>query len=87
MSYVPGKLRIKRPRTSSNTEMPKKKVELIQGVQKTKAQVQFEKHQTKTGSQKLRKKIKATYKDEIEGYNKKLSEMAEQFDIPRVGPG
>jgi hypothetical protein len=82
MSVVKTKLNLKRPRTIKTEEAPVKKQATM-----TPAEIAFKRHHEKIFENSLQQKAKVTHREKVEGFNKKLKEMAEHYDIPRVGPG
>ena len=85
MSAIRTKLRLKRPRIIETDKAPKKK-RMGESVF-TPAELAFKQHQQKYFDQGIEEKIKVTHKDRVEKFNKQLTDLAEQYDIPRVGPG
>ena len=84
MSVIRTKLRLKRPRTFNSDEAPLKKTA---DNSLTKAEISFQKHHEKIFEKKIENNIKITHKDRVEKFNKRLTDLAEHYDIPRVGPG
>lgn len=56
-------------------------------MQKTAAQLQFEKKQKERKNTTIDKLAEKSHKQRVEDYNKYLASLSEHHDIPRVGPG
>ncbi|CAG8599750.1 9551_t:CDS:2 [Ambispora leptoticha] len=59
----------------------------IRVVEKTEAEKKFEEIQRKRLEQKVIKSAQKSHKERVAELNRKLEEMTEHYDIPKVGPG
>ncbi|KAG0227865.1 hypothetical protein BGW41_003647 [Actinomortierella wolfii] len=71
------------PASSSSSSSSKP----IRVVEKTPAQLKFEEIQKKRQEEKVLKAAMKSHKEKVAELNKKLEEMTEHYDIPKVGPG
>ena len=67
------------------TDSPAEKKIKTEGL--TSAEKAFKKHQDKNFIKKIEERTLKTHKNKVEEFNKKLTDLAEHYDIPRVGPG
>jgi len=51
---------------------------------RTEAEKRFEKVQEERERARIEKAAKMTYRDQVEGFNKKLAAEPEHFDLPKV---
>jgi hypothetical protein len=86
MSFVGGPLRLKRSRTEKQDKPTAKKLKESIEPSKTPAEIAFQNVKKRNAKDRITEKLKLSHKDRIERYNKQLSELAEHFDIPKVGP-
>lgn len=86
MEVVRTKLRMKRPRAKSD-QKPLEKKKKIAIEELTPTEMNFKKYHEKVFEKNIDQKIRATHKEKVEKFNKKLTDLAEHYDIPRVGPG
>ncbi|KAF9348005.1 hypothetical protein BGX34_002754 [Mortierella sp. NVP85] len=56
-------------------------------VEKTAAELKFEEVQRKRQEEKVLKAATKSHKERVAELNKKLEELTEHYDIPKVGPG
>ncbi|KAF9192175.1 hypothetical protein BGZ51_006149 [Haplosporangium sp. Z 767] len=56
-------------------------------VEKTAAEIKFEEIQRKRQEEKVLKAAMKSHKEKVAELNRKLEEMTEHYDIPKVGPG
>jgi len=54
---------------------------------KTEAELKFERIQKQRLKEKVEDLAKKSHKDKVQEFNKKLEELSEHYDIPKVGPG
>ncbi|CAG8459100.1 6131_t:CDS:2 [Dentiscutata heterogama] len=59
----------------------------IRVVTKTEAEKKFEEIQRKRLDEKVEKAARKSHKERVAELNRKLEEMTEHYDIPKVGPG
>ncbi|KAF9974212.1 hypothetical protein BGZ73_002434 [Actinomortierella ambigua] len=59
----------------------------VRAIEKTPAQLKFEEIQRKRQEEKVLKSAMKSHKEKVAELNKKLEEMTEHYDIPKVGPG
>ncbi|CAG8668598.1 21018_t:CDS:2 [Gigaspora margarita] len=59
----------------------------IRVVSKTEAEKKFEEIQRKRLEDKVEKAARKSHKERVAELNRKLEEMTEHYDIPKVGPG
>ncbi|KAF9160424.1 hypothetical protein DFQ27_001963 [Actinomortierella ambigua] len=59
----------------------------VRVLEKTPAQLKFEEVQRKRQEEKVLKSAMKSHKEKVAELNKKLEEMTEHYDIPKVGPG
>ncbi|CAG8576214.1 14791_t:CDS:2 [Acaulospora colombiana] len=59
----------------------------IRVVTRTEAEKKFEEIQRKRLDEKVEKAARKSHKERVAELNKKLEEMTEHYDIPKVGPG
>ncbi|KAG9302737.1 hypothetical protein G9A89_009514 [Geosiphon pyriformis] len=59
----------------------------IRVVTKTQAELKFEEIQRKRLDEKVVKAAQKSHKERVAELNRKLEEMTEHYDIPKVGPG
>lgn len=59
----------------------------IRVVTKTEAELKFEAIQKKRLEEKVEKAARRSHKERVAELNRKLEEMTEHYDIPKVGPG
>ncbi|KAG0237148.1 hypothetical protein BGW42_001724 [Actinomortierella wolfii] len=72
------------PASSSSSSSSSKPIRVIE---KTPAQLKFEEIQKKRQEEKVLKAAMKSHKEKVAELNKKLEEMTEHYDIPKVGPG
>ncbi|KAF9404299.1 hypothetical protein BGZ94_004257 [Podila epigama] len=63
---------------------PAKPIKLIE---KTAAEIKFEEVQRKRQEEKVHKQAMKSHKEKVAELNRKLEELTEHYDIPKVGPG
>ncbi|KAG0344049.1 hypothetical protein BG004_004774 [Podila humilis] len=56
-------------------------------LEKTAAELKFEEVQKKRQEEKVHKQAMKSHKEKVAELNRKLEEMTEHYDIPKVGPG
>ncbi|KAF9300727.1 hypothetical protein BGZ74_007563 [Mortierella antarctica] len=56
-------------------------------IEKTAAELKFEEVQKKRQEEKVHKQAMKSHKEKVAELNRKLEEMTEHYDIPKVGPG
>ncbi|RHZ85673.1 hypothetical protein Glove_63g102 [Diversispora epigaea] len=61
--------------------------QVIRVVTKTEAEKKFEEIQKKRLDEKVAKAARKSHKERVAELNRKLEEMTEHYDIPKVGPG
>mmetsp|Transcript_30596 Transcript_30596/g.30239 ORF Transcript_30596/g.30239 Transcript_30596/m.30239 type:complete len:85 (+) Transcript_30596:22-276(+) len=83
MSAPSGKLRLKKHKKEKPFQ--KEKARTAISIEATPAEKAFEEYQKKNRSKRVEERVSKTHKERVEQYNKKLSELTEHFDIPRVG--
>lgn len=83
MSVIGGKLKLKRHKKQQTFN--KKKHEIFVANDVTPAEKAFIDYQTKNKTKRIEEKVSESHRDRVEKYNKKLAELTEHFDIPRVG--
>ncbi|CAG9323279.1 unnamed protein product [Blepharisma stoltei] len=83
MSAPSGKLRLKKHKKAKLFQ--KEKARPVISIEPTPAEKAFEEYQKKNRSKRVEERVSKTHKERVEEYNKKLSELTEHFDIPRVG--
>ncbi|KAF9166040.1 hypothetical protein BGX21_001448 [Mortierella sp. AD011] len=66
------------------TPPPSKPVKVLE---KTAAELKFEEVQRKRQEEKVLKSAMKSHKEKVAELNRKLEEMTEHYDIPKVGPG
>ncbi|KAF9110677.1 hypothetical protein BGX27_006025 [Mortierella sp. AM989] len=66
------------------TPPPSKPIKVIE---KTAAELKFEEVQRKRQEEKVLKSAMKSHKEKVAELNRKLEEMTEHYDIPKVGPG
>ncbi|KAG8932014.1 hypothetical protein FRC03_011411 [Tulasnella sp. 419] len=54
---------------------------------RTEAERRFDEIQRQRRAERVAKMASMTHKDRVQDFNKKLEELSEHHDIPRVGPG
>lgn len=86
MSFVGGPLRLKRSRPNSKEKPATKKPKETFEPTKTPAELAFLSVKKRNSKDRITEKLKTSHKERMEKYNKQLSELAEHFDIPKVGP-
>ncbi|KAF9091314.1 hypothetical protein BGX29_006192 [Mortierella sp. GBA35] len=59
----------------------------IRVLEKTAAEKRFEETQKKRQEEKVLKSAMKSHKEKVAELNRKLEEMTEHYDIPKVGPG
>ncbi|KAG0359977.1 hypothetical protein BC939DRAFT_451382 [Gamsiella multidivaricata] len=59
----------------------------IKVIEKTAAELKFEEVQRKRQEEKVLKSAMKSHKEKVAELNRKLEEMTEHYDIPKVGPG
>nr|XP_031827250.1 protein FAM32A [Nomia melanderi] len=62
-----------------NPEFPK-----IQEINRTKAEIAFQKMQEKMQTERIKQKASMTHKQRVEEFNRHLDSLTEHFDIPKV---
>ncbi|ORZ22774.1 hypothetical protein BCR41DRAFT_420541 [Lobosporangium transversale] len=67
-----------------STPPPSKPIKVIE---KTAAELRFEEIQKKRQEEKVLKSAMKSHKEKVAELNRKLEEMTEHYDIPKVGPG
>ncbi|KAF8933184.1 hypothetical protein EDD21DRAFT_375146 [Dissophora ornata] len=67
-----------------STPPPSKPIKVIE---KTAAEIKFEEVQQKRQEEKVLKSAMKSHKEKVADLNRKLEEMTEHYDIPKVGPG
>lgn len=85
-TVVNKKLKFKKS-GSNKTLKPKKTVHKKIVIEKTKAELEFEKNKKKKEKKEIEKTIQMTYREKIDKFNKHLATLTEHNDIPKVGPG
>ena len=75
----------KRKREIETTKEPHKKVVVVNTL--TKAEQEFKKRWDKNFEAEINGKIIKTHRERVEKFNKILTDLPEQFDIPKIGPG
>jgi len=63
------------------------KIQPLRVVTKTEAELKFEEIQKKRLEEKVEKAALKSHKERVAELNRKLEEMTEHYDIPKVGPG
>ncbi|KAF9355263.1 hypothetical protein BGZ80_004700 [Entomortierella chlamydospora] len=66
------------------TPPPSKPIKVLE---KTAAELKFEEVQRKRQEEKVLKSAMKSHKEKVAELNRKLEEMTEHYDIPKVGPG
>ncbi|KAF9439272.1 hypothetical protein BGZ76_006001 [Entomortierella beljakovae] len=56
-------------------------------IEKTPAQIKFEEVQRKRQEEKVLKSAMKSHKEKVAELNRKLEDLTEHYDIPKVGPG
>ncbi|KAL1922529.1 uncharacterized protein VTP21DRAFT_10068 [Calcarisporiella thermophila] len=56
-------------------------------LEKTEAELKFEEMQKKRLRDKVQNLAKVSHKERVAEFNRKLEELTEHYDIPKVGPG
>ncbi|CAO3668350.1 unnamed protein product [Umbelopsis vinacea] len=64
----------------------KRKAPLV-AVEKTPAELKFEETQRRRQEEKIRRSAEKSHKEKVADFNRKLEELSEHYDIPKVGPG
>ncbi|OZJ06008.1 hypothetical protein BZG36_01095 [Bifiguratus adelaidae] len=54
---------------------------------KTAAELKFEEAQRLRQEERIRKQAAMSHKDRVADFNRRLEELSEHYDIPKVGPG
>ncbi|KAF9322704.1 hypothetical protein BGZ91_004109 [Linnemannia elongata] len=67
-----------------STPPPSKPIRVLE---KTAAEKRFEEIQKKRQEEKVLKSAMKSHKEKVAELNRKLEEMTEHYDIPKVGPG
>jgi len=67
-----------------STPPPSKPIRVIE---KTAAELKFEEVQRKRQEEKVLKAATKSHKERVAELNKKLEDLTEHYDIPKVGPG
>jgi len=97
----PNKIKKKKKKTKKDKEKLKsyakdlinddsessEKIVPIRVVTKTEAELKFEEIQRKRLDEKVEKAARKSHKERVAELNRKLEEMTEHYDIPKVGPG
>ncbi|GBC01306.1 hypothetical protein RclHR1_04130022 [Rhizophagus clarus] len=96
-SGVPNKIKKKKKKTKKDKEKLKSyakdlinddsTINPIRVVTKTEAELKFEEIQRKRLDEKVEKAARKSHKERVAELNRKLEEMTEHYDIPKVGPG
>ncbi|KAF9315010.1 hypothetical protein BG003_003557 [Podila horticola] len=68
-----------------DSELPAAKP--VKLIEKTAAELKFEEVQKKRQEEKVHKQAMKSHKEKVAELNRKLEEMTEHYDIPKVGPG
>ncbi|CAG8717347.1 6664_t:CDS:2 [Acaulospora morrowiae] len=74
-------------RTYAKELVDDKEIKPIRVVTKTEAEKKFEEIQAKRLEEKVQKAARKSHKERVAELNRKLEEMTEHYDIPKVGPG
>lgn len=86
MEIRKSKLKLKkRNREIETAKDPHKKIVVVNTL--TKAEQEFKKRWDKNFEEGINGKIIKTHREKVEKFNKTLTELPEQFDIPKIGPG
>ncbi|KAJ2956344.1 hypothetical protein NQZ79_g7805 [Umbelopsis isabellina] len=64
-----------------------KKKERFVALEKTPAELKFEETQRRRQEEKIRRQAEKSHKEKVADFNRKLEELSEHYDIPKVGPG
>jgi len=68
-------------------EIKSDQIILRDGSHLTKAEQEFEEAQKRRAADLITKRIAKTHRQTIEEFNKKMANLSEHYDMPRVGPG
>ncbi|KAG0230377.1 hypothetical protein B0O80DRAFT_449473 [Mortierella sp. GBAus27b] len=80
----PSRIKAALEETKESTPPPSKPIKVIE---KTAAELKFEEVQRKRQEEKVKQAAMRSHKEKVAELNKKLEEMTEHYDIPKVGPG
>jgi protein FAM32A len=79
------KLQFKRKREVDTAKLPEKKI--VVNLEMTKAEKEFKERWDKNFEKRINQKVQETHRDKVEKFNKALTDLPEQYDIPKIGPG
>ncbi|CAH1756631.1 2222_t:CDS:2 [Entrophospora sp. SA101] len=80
-----GTLKLKGGNSTTKEILEEEKTKPVRVIEKTEAEKKFEEIQRKRFEERVQKAARKSHKDRE--FNRKLDEMTEHYDIPKVGPG
>ncbi|KAJ3123716.1 hypothetical protein HK098_001694 [Nowakowskiella sp. JEL0407] len=76
---------IKEVAADSNPPVPETKTYVVR--QKTDAEIKFQEALKKRQKDKISQVAQKSHKERVADFNRKLEDLSEHYDIPKVGPG